>query len=105
LIGSISSPHALKRVAEWGNGWIPVVSTVDQFTAGVTEVKALAKAAGRDPVAFDFTVFALEQQWRTKPELQALQQAGANRVVLWILRHDLKSILSEIEELARKVLS
>jgi len=105
LIGSISSPHALKRVAEWGDGWIPVVSTVDQFAAGVTEVKALAKAAGRDPGAFDFTVFALEHQWRTKPELQALQQAGANRVVLWILRHDLKSILSEIEELARKVLS
>jgi hypothetical protein len=50
------------------------------------------------------TVFALEQQWRTKPELKALQQAGANRVILWLLRHDLKSILDELEELARKVL-
>jgi probable F420-dependent oxidoreductase len=104
LIGSISSPHALKRVAEWGDGWIPVVSTVEQFAAGVTEVKALAKAARRNPDGFDFTVFALEQQWRTKPELTALHQAGANRVILWVLRHDLKSILSELEELARKVL-
>jgi alkanesulfonate monooxygenase SsuD/methylene tetrahydromethanopterin reductase-like flavin-dependent oxidoreductase (luciferase family) len=25
LIGSVSSPHALKRVAEWGDGWLPGV--------------------------------------------------------------------------------
>jgi hypothetical protein len=30
-----------------------------------------------------------------------LQKAGANRVVLWILQPDLKSILKELEELAR----
>jgi alkanesulfonate monooxygenase SsuD/methylene tetrahydromethanopterin reductase-like flavin-dependent oxidoreductase (luciferase family) len=104
LIGSFSSRHALKRVAEWGDGWIPVVSTVDQFAAGVTQVVALAKAAGRNPDGFDFTVFALEHQWRTTPEIKALQQAAANRVILWITRADLKSITDEIEELARKVL-
>ena len=48
-------------------------------------------------------MFALEPQWRTKPELQALERV-TNRVVLWILSPDLKSILKEMEELARKVL-
>jgi hypothetical protein len=49
-------------------------------------------------------VFALEPQWRTKPELQALERVGANRVVLWLLGPDLKSILKETKELARTVL-
>ena len=104
MIGSVSSPHALKRVAEWGDGWLPVVSTVDQFAQGVKRIKEMAKEAGRDQDGFDFTVFALEPQWRTKPELQALERVGANRVVLWILSPDLKSILKETEELARTVL-
>jgi probable F420-dependent oxidoreductase len=104
LIGSVSSAHALKRVVEWGDGWMPVVATVDQFAEGVAMVKKMAKAAGRDPEGFDFTVFALEHQWRSKPEIQALQQAGANRVVLWILGADLNSILAELEDLAKKVL-
>jgi alkanesulfonate monooxygenase SsuD/methylene tetrahydromethanopterin reductase-like flavin-dependent oxidoreductase (luciferase family) len=105
LFGSVSSPHALKRVAEWGDGWLPVVSTVDQFAQGVTRIKEMAKEAGRDPDGFDFTVFALEPQWRTKPELKALERVGANRVVLWLLGPDLKSILKETEDLARTVLS
>jgi probable F420-dependent oxidoreductase len=104
LIGSVSSTHALKRVVDWGDGWMPVVATVDQFAEGVATVKKMAKAAGRNPEGFDFTVFALEHQWRSKPEIQALQQAGANRVVLWILGADLNSILAELEDLAKKVL-
>jgi probable F420-dependent oxidoreductase len=104
LIGSVSSAHALKRVVEWADGWMPVVSTVDQFAEGVASVKRMAKAAGRDPDGFDFTVFALEHQWRSKREIEALQQVGANRVVLWILGADLKSILEELEDLAKKVL-
>ncbi|HEY1852218.1 MAG TPA: hypothetical protein VGG60_14440, partial [Candidatus Binataceae bacterium] len=71
---------------------------------GVVKIKQLAKAAGRDPAAFDFTVFALEQQFRTKAEIQALQKAGANRVILWILQPELKSIMKELDDLARTVL-
>ena len=104
LVGSISSPHALKRVAEWGDGWIPVISSVDQFTQGVAQVRKMAKELGRDPNGFDFTVFALEQQWRTKADLKALADAGANRVVLWILQPDLTSILKELDELACTVI-
>jgi probable F420-dependent oxidoreductase len=104
LIGSISSPHALRRVAEWGDGWLPVVSGVDQFSEGVSQIKTMAKKLGRNPEGFDFTVFGLEPQWRTKAEIRALEGAGANRVVLWLLRPDLGSILHEMDELARTVL-
>ncbi len=65
----------------------------------------MAKEAGRDPEAFDFTVFGLESQWRTAAEIKPLQQAGANRVVIWLLREGLDNILREMEELAAEVLT
>ena len=80
------------------------MSTAEQFADGVAKIKQLAKAAGRDPSGFDFTVFALEQQFRTKAQIQALQKAGANRVVLWILQPDLKSIMKELEDLTRTMI-
>ena len=66
LIGSVNNPRALKRVAEWGDGWIPVIQSVDEFADGVKRVKAMAKDNGRDPNGFDFTVFGVEGQWRSR---------------------------------------
>jgi hypothetical protein len=70
----------------------------------MVQIKKMVRELGRDPESFDFSVFALEPQWRTKPELEALERVGANRVVLWLLGPDLKSILAEMEQLARTVL-
>jgi alkanesulfonate monooxygenase SsuD/methylene tetrahydromethanopterin reductase-like flavin-dependent oxidoreductase (luciferase family) len=53
LIGSISSPNAFRRVAEWGDGWLPAVSSVAQFAEGVSRIKTMAKEFGRNPDSFD----------------------------------------------------
>lgn len=103
LIGSINNPRALKRVAEWGDGWIPVVTSVDEFADGVTKIKALAKKAGRDPSGLDFTVFGIEGQWQTSAQIQEFAKAGANRVVVWLGNDDLKGTLREMERLAKVV--
>lgn len=105
LIGSINNPHTFKRVAEWGDGWIPVVRSVDAFADGVKRIKARAAELGRDPHALDFTAFGLEHQWRSAKEIGEFERAGANRVVLWLIGQDLDSILPEMEELASTVLS
>jgi probable F420-dependent oxidoreductase len=105
LLGSINNPRALRRVAEWGDGWIPVVRSVDEFADGVQRIKALAAELGRDPNALDFTVFGGEKQWRSAQEIQDFERAGAHRVVLWLNGQELNSILPEMEELARTVLS
>lgn len=104
LIGSINNPRALKRVVEWGDGWIPIVASVDEFAAGVEQIKALAKERRRDPSGLDFTVFGLEGQWQTANEIKALEKAGANRALLWLGSDDLKGTLREMERLARAVL-
>ena len=103
LIGSRNSPRALRRVAQWGDGWLPPVRSVKAFAAGIETIKSMAKEAGRDPNGFDFTVFGLEGQWRSAGEIEEFERVGANRVVLWLLRHELKDILQEMEDLVGKV--
>ena len=105
LIGSVNNPRALRRVAEWADGWLPVVRSVDEFADGVKRIRAIAAEIGRDPNALDFTVFGAEKQWRSAKEIREFERVGANRVVLWLSPQDLNSILPEMEELARTVLS
>jgi probable F420-dependent oxidoreductase len=105
LIGSINNPRALKRVAEWGDGWIPVVSSVDEFADGVTKIKAMTKEAGRDASTIDFTVFGGGGQWQSAAKIREFEQVGADRVVLWLGDGDLKVVLSETDRLAKAVLA
>jgi len=105
LLGSVNNPRALKRVAEWGDGWLPVVRSVDEFADGVKRIKAIAAEIGRDPNTLDFTVFGGEKQWRSAKDIREFERVGAHRVVLWLNGQDLNSILPEMEELASTVLS
>jgi hypothetical protein len=82
-----------------------VVRSVDEFAEGVQHIKAIAAEIGRDPNTLDFTVFGGEKQWRSAKEIQEFGRVGAHRVVLWLLGQDLNSIVPEMEELARTVLS
>jgi probable F420-dependent oxidoreductase len=104
LIGSINNPRALKRVAEWGDGWIPVVSSVGEFADGVAKIKAIANEAGREPRAIEFTVFGITGQWQSAAEIREFEKAGADRVVVWLGDGDLKVVLNEMERLAKAVL-
>jgi probable F420-dependent oxidoreductase len=103
LIGSLNNPRALRRVAEWADGWVPVVSSVGEFAEGVARIKAIATEIGRDSRTLDFTVFGVEGQWQTPTEIEQFERVGATRVVLWLSGQDLKTILPEMDTLARRV--
>ena len=76
LLGSVNNPRALRRVAEWGDGWLPVVRSVDEFADGVKRIKAIAAEIGRDPNALDFTAFGAEKQWRSAKEIRDIRARG-----------------------------
>jgi len=42
-------PNALKRVAAWGDGWMPIAMPADAVRAARQEIDGLASRAGRDP--------------------------------------------------------
>jgi len=46
------APLAMKRVATFADGWMPVGVSVDQLTAMSAQIKAMVKSAGRDPASF-----------------------------------------------------
>jgi probable F420-dependent oxidoreductase len=104
LLGSANTPRALRRVAEWGDGWLPVVRNVGKFADGVAKIRAMAKTAGRDPDRLDFSVFSSEGQSRTRAELRELESAGASRTIMWLQAQNLEDVLREIEELASTML-
>jgi probable F420-dependent oxidoreductase len=101
LLGSVNNPRALRRVAEWGDGWMPVVQSVEEFANGVEQISAFAKACGRAPASIDFTAFGRPGQWRTPQEIGALERAGASRVTFWLEQQKLDGIRRELDELAR----
>jgi probable F420-dependent oxidoreductase len=104
LLGSVQNPRALKRIVDWGDGWLPLVRSVEEFAQGVKDIKSMAEQAGQNPNRFDFTTFGLTGQWKDPKEIEALGRVGANRVTLWLDQSDRDGILRELDDLASKVL-
>lgn len=104
LVGGNSSPYVYRRVAEWGDGWIPLVADLAAFRAGMDKLKRACDAVGRDVGTLDITVFGSFGQWHTGEEIAALEQAGANRVTLWINAFDAEQTINEMESLAKELL-
>lgn len=103
LIGSISNPKALQRVVDWGDGWIPVVQSVEEFAEGVNFIKGKAREAGRAPDSLTFTAFGIAGQWHDESQLKRFAEVGATRVVLWIDAAERDAILRELDEKARLI--
>lgn len=104
LLGAINNPRALKRVAEWGDGWIPIVSTVDEFESGVKQIRRYCTEIGRDPNVLDFTVFGLGDQWKSETEVKAIESAGANRVVVWLAGASTDALKRELDVLGQALI-
>ncbi len=76
LIGATSS-WALKRIAEYADGWYPIV--MPNFDAQLAELKQHVEARGRSMSEIDITVV---HQPADKAALAALRDKGVNRVVM-----------------------
>ena len=100
LLGSIGSPNVYKRVAEWGDGWLPFCTDPKEIADGKAEIAKYAKAAGRNPADLEISAFAPPGVFRTAQDTKALAQAGARNVVLWLDAKSQADTLAELERLA-----
>ncbi len=105
LLGGISSKRVFKRVVEWGDGWLPLLESPDELADGIEQLKRMCDETGRDFATVDITAFGLDGQWRTADDIAALEKAGANRVVLWLLARETEGLVAELEDLAAEVLN
>ena len=105
LLGGFTAERVYQRIAEWGDGWLPVLESVDQFRQGVERLKRAADAVGRNYGELTKTVFGIKGQWETPEDIRALEAAGADRVVMWLPENlPLDKLLAEMEAMARRLL-
>ena len=101
-----SSKYVFKRVVEWGDGWMPVLSPVEDIKEGRQHLNAMAEQAGRDPKEIAVLAFGWPEKFRTKEEIRELQSAGVDHVTIWLMRSEEgeDAVLAELESLAKEVL-
>jgi len=92
IIGGMG-PNVQKRVAAWGDGWMPIGLPPDGVASARGEIGRMAKDAGRDPSRITVTVMmgappgmedAALDMMPSRDVLAAYAAAGADRVVVSI---------------------
>jgi probable F420-dependent oxidoreductase len=74
-------PHALRRVIEYGDGWMPMGPNADVLQAPIAELRAAAEAAGKPPPeVVVVTRLPLDDRTQTRDILQRFAAIGATRV-------------------------
>jgi len=84
-------PNAVRRVATWGDGWMPIALPPDAVASARRDIDRLAREAGRDPGRISLTVMIGAPPGLETPALDMLPDravlaayadAGADRVVV-----------------------
>ena len=103
LLGG-TARSVFKRIVEWGDGWIPARSSVDEIKRGRESLNDLANEAGRDPASIQIVAFRGPKQSRDREVIKVLEQAGADPVTIWLDNTEGDQALREMDEVARQLL-
>ena len=109
VIGGMG-PNVMKRVASWGDGWMPIGLPPDEVAKARAEIGRLARAAGRDPAMITITVMigappgmeeAALEMLPSRDVLAAYREVGADRVVVSIPTLPRDGTLAHLDRVAR----
>src|SRR5215510_12400410 len=100
-VGGESQP-ALKRVAEFGDGWHIGLILPERIGPKLDQLKRLMEQAGRDFSKLELT--ALAASGRTSPaEIRAYGNAGVQVLYMLPVSRDVKTLLGEMRDFARQM--
>ena len=100
LLGG-NARNVFRRVVRWGDGWMPTAANPDLIRAGRATLDELAEAAGRDPKSINITVFG---QPADSDAIRAMEDAGADRVIVRLASTQDEGALTELERMAEQVI-
>ncbi len=93
--------NVFRRVARWGDGWMPTAASPEQIAAGRAAIDELAEASGREPSSIGITVFG---QPADRELIRQFERAGANRVIVRLGDTTNAGALRELERIAEATL-
>ena len=96
--------NVFKRVVEWGDGWMPSRVSVEEIKRGRITLNELAAEAGRDPGTIEVMAFGQTGQFRDRESIKDLEEAGVDRLTIWLTHNEDTEAIAEMEEIARQVL-
>ena len=93
--------NVFRRIVEWGDAWMPNRITPQDIENGRKTIHSLASEAGRDPAEIGITVYGVAAD---RELLKDFESAGANRAVVSIDSVEETEALSQLEEIASKLI-
>ena len=108
LIGGMG-PNVRKRVAEWGDGWMPIGLSPADLRAAREEIATLARAKGRDAKRITYTMMIGALPGMEEPALEMLPgkdvlaayvEAGADRIVVSVPTLGRDGMLAHLDRVA-----
>jgi probable F420-dependent oxidoreductase len=78
-------PRAAERVAEWADGWLPMLVDPVKLKAGVDQLRVECERRGRDHRVIEVSAFIYDagaSRQESRELLERYEEAGADRVVL-----------------------
>jgi probable F420-dependent oxidoreductase len=75
--------NVLQRIVRWGDGWLPNELPPAQVEESRKILDTLAAERGRDPKSITISIYTLPPD-SDRDRVQALLNAGADRVVVWL---------------------
>ena len=95
LVGG-SGPLSLRAVAEYGDGWMPIVEEASEFETQLAELHRFCEEANRPDI--EVTAFA----WEPDEQLLArCAELGVSRFTVWAPIDDLAALQSFLDSYAR----
>jgi len=104
LLGGTTTDLMIKRTVRYGDGWMPIIESPEQFGEASQRLCKAAEKAGRDPASLDLTAYGLSGQWKTADDMRAFEKAGANRLIVWLDSRELDGVIKEMEVLAAELI-
>jgi probable F420-dependent oxidoreductase len=78
-------PRAVERVAEWADGWLPMLVTPEQLAAEMDKLRVACERRGRDREEIEVTLFEYDPRAdrdASQEFLARYREAGADRLVV-----------------------
>ncbi|MCE2405707.1 MAG: LLM class F420-dependent oxidoreductase [Dehalococcoidia bacterium] len=101
-LGAWAQGNVFKRVARYGDGWMPSRSSPEEVRAGRESLVRAVEDVGRDPASIQVLAYGVAAD---RELIRAYEEAGTDEVVVRVATADEQRSLAELDSIARAVLT